>query len=447
MQVLQVVGQVQGQPRSQRFAARVQGGGIGRAHGQRQVGLRRQVEQQGLERGVRGLVGERAAHRLGVAFLADLVGLAAGPAEDQGAGQLLPGLPAVEQVRVAGQQDIAVARLGVAGELHRRREAAQRGDHRSFVDAGEGERGPLAAQHDDRLVEGHPVAQERLGAAVGVQQADDHRNRQRALGGLTRGRGRRLHKLKFQFAALGVIAAGQADLRRAGLLIPGEEGGQILVCHLGEAADEFLHGGGVAIPAFEVEIHAGAERLRPDQSLQHADHFRALFVDRRGVEVVDLQIARRPHGMGQRTLVLGELAGAQRLDVLDPLHGVAALVRREALVAEDRQALLEAQLEPVAAGDPVAGPVVEILVSHDAFDAFEIHVGGGRRIGQQQGRVEDIQPLVLHRPEVEVAHGDNHEQVQVVLAPERRLIPFHRTLERVHGVGGARRHAGIDVDP
>src|SRR5206468_7951189 len=44
-----------------------------------------------------------------------------------------------------------------------------------------------------------------------------------------------------------------------------------------------------------------------------------------------------------------------RSDVLDPLDRVAAHVGREALVAEDRQAFLQAQLEPVAAGDPVAG--------------------------------------------------------------------------------------------
>ena len=111
---------------------------------------------------------------------------------------------------------------------------------------------------------------------------------------------------------------------------------------------------------------------------------------------------------------------------------------REALVAEDRQALLQAQLEPVAAGDPVAGPVVEILVGDDALDALVVHVGGGRRVGQQERGVEDVQPLVLHGPEVEVAHGDDHEQVEVVLAAEGLLVPLHRALQRVHGVGGAR---------
>src|SRR5206468_5359076 len=98
-----------------------------------------------------------------------------------------------------------------------------------------------------------------------------------------------------------------------------------------------------------------------------------------------------------------------RSDVLDPLDRVAAHVGREALVAEDRQPLLQAQLEPVAAGDPVAGPVVEILMRHHAFDALVIDVGGGRRVRQQQRGVEDVEALVLHGPEVEIAYGDDHE--------------------------------------
>ncbi len=83
---------------------------------------------------------------------------------------------------------------------------------------------------------------------------------------------------------------------------------------------------------------------------------------------------------------------------------------------------------------------------HHAFDALVVEVGGGGGIGQQQRGVEDVQPLVFHGPEVEVAHGDDHEQVQVVLAAEHRLVPGHGALEAVHGVGGPRRHAGVDED-
>jgi hypothetical protein len=45
-----------------------------------------------------------------------------------------------------------------------------------------------------------------------------------------------------------------------------------------------------------------------------------------------------------------------------------AMSMAELLVAEDRQAFFQAELEPVAAGDAVAGPVVEVLVADHAFD-------------------------------------------------------------------------------
>ena len=44
--------------------------------------------------------------------------------------RLLAGLPAVEQVRVGGQQHVAVLGRGVGGQHHRGGEAAQRRDHR-----------------------------------------------------------------------------------------------------------------------------------------------------------------------------------------------------------------------------------------------------------------------------------------------------------------------------
>ena len=150
--------------------------------------------------------------------------------------------------------------------------------------------------------------------------------------------------------------------------------------------------------------------------------------------------------MGQGPLVFSELPGPQGLDVLDPLHRLAAHVGRETLVAEDGQTLLQAQLEPVPAGDPVARPVVEVLVGHHALDAFIVQVRRRLRVGQQQGRVEDVEALVLHGSEVEVAHGDDHEEVQVVLAAKGLLVPAHGPFQGVHGVGRPGRHARVDID-
>ena len=118
----------------------------------------------------------------------------------------------------------------------------------------------------------------------------------------------------------------------------------------------------------------------------------------------------------------------------------------ELLVAEDREPFLEAELEPVAAGDAVAGPVVEIFVRDDRLDPLEVAVGRGLGRGKHVFVVEDVEALVLHRPHVEVGHRDDHEDVEIVFAAERLLVPAHRALERIHGIGAAVFLAGLDID-
>ena len=100
------------------------------------------------------------------------------------------------------------------------------------------------------------------------------------------------------------------------------------------------------------------------------------------------------------------------------LTGARAHVGGEFLVAEDREAFLQAELEPVAAGDAVAGPVVEIFVRDDRLDRGEVGVGRGLGAGQHVFVVEDVEALVLHRAHVEVGDGDDHEDVEIVFAAE-----------------------------
>ena len=71
---------------------------------------------------------------------------------------------------------------------------------------------------------------------------------------------------------------------------------------------------------------------------------------------------------GQRPRILGELALAQQRHLGDALDRGRVHVGRELLVAEDRQPFLEGELEPVAAGDAVARPVMEIFVRDDPLD-------------------------------------------------------------------------------
>ena len=209
---------------------------------------------------------------------------------------------------------------------------------------------------------------------------------------------------------------------------------------------ELLHRRGLAVVAGEVEVHAFAEIFGPEQRLEHAHDLGALLVDRRGVEIVDLVIERGPHRMGERAGVLDELVGAQAAHIADALDRARALVGAELLIAKDREAFLEAELEPVAAGDAVAGPIVEIFVRDDRLDRIVIAVGCRLRRGEHVFVVEDVEALVLHGPHVEVGYRDDHENIEIVFAAELGLVPAHGALERVHGVGAAVLLARLDID-
>jgi hypothetical protein len=104
------------------------------------------------------------------------------------------------------------------------------------------------------------------------------------------------------------------------------------------------------------------------------------------------------HGAG----VLGELHGAQHAHVADALDraraGGAGHVHAELLVAEDRQAFLQRELEPVAAGDAVAGPVVEVLVADHALDGLEVGVGGGGGLASTYLVLKMFRPLFSIAP-------------------------------------------------
>jgi hypothetical protein len=75
------------------------------------------------------------------------------------------------------------------------------------------------------------------------------------------------------------------------------------------------------------------------------------------------------------------------------------------------QALLQAKLEPVAARDPVACPVVEILVRDDGLDVGIIRVRRGLGARENVFVVEDVEALVLHGAHVEVGYRNHIEDV------------------------------------
>ena len=187
--------------------------------------------------------------------------------------------------------------------------------------------------------------------------------------------------------------------------------------------------------AIKVHVQRFGIGVIPHEQFEHANDFCAFLVDRRRVEVVDFLKTFGPHGVGQGALVLGELTAAQFDHIGNPFHRSRAHVRCELAVTVNGQTLFQTQLEPVAAGDAVACPVVEILMRDDRLDPFEVRIGACFWRGQNAGRVEDVQALVFHRAHVEVIDGHDVEDIQIVFATVDLFIPTHRRFQRLHAKG------------
>ena len=391
-----------------------------------------------------------------------------GQRQDLARGQFLAGFPAREGVGVMGREQGQLGVGPVVLDDHRRGKVAQQRRHGRLGDAVEGPLLALRGQLQQRGIRHLAVVLERQGAALGVKQPDSEGDVVRRLdvvrASLLFDADGRAFLAQRDRAALrgGVVFQPDRHARRAGLTVPAAEHRQVaagMLAHVDRfhGGDEVVAGHGLAVMAAEVLIHAGAKARLAQQRVLHADDLGALFVHGGGVEVADLLVAFRADRVGHGTGVFGELGGAQRHHVVDALdragagggglvHALRHHVGAEFLVAEDGQAFLQAELEPVAAGDAVAGPVMEILVADDRFDAFIVGVGGGLGVGQHIGRVEDVQALVLHRPHVEVVHGHDHEAVQVQLQSEAGLVPAQRAHQRIQGPFGLVFRAGIAVD-
>ena len=92
-----------------------------------------------------------------------------------------------------------------------------------------------------------------------------------------------------------IVLRIRRDQGRTGLAVPEHELAHVPAADVGKTLDELLDGGGFAIVAFEIQIHTGAEFLRAEQGVHHAHHFRALFVNGAGVEVVDFLVLLGPY--------------------------------------------------------------------------------------------------------------------------------------------------------
>ena len=356
-------------------------------------------------------------------------------------------LPAIEEVAVRADegQHLAIAGRGV--ELDGRRKVAKDGQNRPVADIFEGEDFFFLPKHHDAIRHRLSTLFQWQVFAIAAEQPKPHGDGNgfsfRALSA------RRIGLAERDAGGFGALRIGHARVERGRprLIVPEHEFRQIgLVC-IAERRDKILHRHGLPIVALEVEIEASPETILAKHRLQHPAEFGALVVDRARVEVVDFNKGRGACGVCERACIFRELGALEEPNFLDALHDRRAHVRAELLVAEYRQALLEAQLEPIAAGDAVARPIMKIFVRDHGLDAFVIGIGCGFGPGEDQGVVEDIQALVLHRAHVEVRDGHDHEGVEIVFEAEALFVPFHRALERLHRPGAAVILPGFDIDP
>ena len=65
-----------------------------------------------------------------------------------------------------------------------------------------------------------------------------------------------------------------------------------------------------------------------------------------------------------------------------------------------------------------------------------INVSRAIGIGQDHVGVEDVEALVFHRSEIEIAYGHDVEDGQIIFAGVNILVPFHRKFQRFHCVMG-----------
>jgi hypothetical protein len=363
-----------------------------------------------------------------------------GGIQDQLRCQRWSGFPGVERVGFVRQQHGELFRRVIEIEVNRCREVAQQRRDGFGVDVLEDEGLRCCAQ----LQQAFAVWQQ---AAIFGEQRDAERYQVRpgfakfitgARVGLRAGQ-----RVGFRFC---VKKAVDRNTRRARLLVPAHELREVETRSGSHRRDEILAGHGLAVVAAEIFVHAGAETVAADQRLDHADDFGALFVHGRRVEIVDFDKALGPDRMRHRAGILRELASAQAAHFTDAGGLAVVQVGAEFLVAENRQTFLQRQLEPVAAGDAVAGPVVEIFVRDDAVDVLEIDVGGDIAARQHVLGVEDVEALVLHRAHVEIADGDDHVMVEVAFEAEAFFVPAHRFLQRRHRVRALVELARLDVD-
>ena len=349
--------------------------------------------------------------------------------------RLLPRFPTIEEIVVMGQQYGSVVEIGRTRKADGRGEVSKRRNHRRARNAGKAVCLLRAIQCQHTSGSRAPVftvEAQRESRPVPIEECQIKRHREHRLLRLAGCRWRGLAHHDLANSRPGVVPGFDLDLRRARLGIPELELREVDLIGTFHRGDEVLDRRRATVVFRQIGAKTRRETVAAHEGLDHPYQFRSLFINRGGVEIVNFYIRFGPYRMRQRTRVFRELTGPKGADVGNPLHRGRAHIGREFLIPKNRQPFLQAELEPIAECHPVAGPIVEIFMGHDGLDRGVIRIRRGLRPCQYIAIVEDVEALVLHRPHVEIADRDDHEDIEIVFETEAGLVPAHRRLERGH---------------
>ncbi len=226
----------------------------------------------------------------------------------------------------------------------------------------------------------------------------------------------------------------RAEARGTGLGVPAQERREILPAAIAQGTYEIFDAYGLAVVAGKVEVGTLPEGGGAEQGMHHANDFGTLFVHRRRVKVVDFFVGIGANRMCELACILGKLGTAQTAHIANALYPAGIAVGGKLLIAKDRKTFLEAQLKPVAQGNPVARPIMKIFVGNYRFDALVIGISGGFRTGQHIFGIENIEALVFHGPHIEAIRSNDQIAVEIVFATVDLLIPSHGLLQTAQGL-------------
>ena len=123
---------------------------------------------------------------------------------------------------------------------------------------------------------------------------------------------------------------------RAGLAIPKLELAQILPRDIRENRQPIFNRTGLPVMACEIQLQCLFICRIAHQKLEHADQFRAFFIDCGCVKIIDLHKALGPHRMGKGAAVFAKLSCTQCGNIFDAAHLRPPHISAELLVAKHR---------------------------------------------------------------------------------------------------------------